>query len=105
MAGELAKQIAEETADAYMADAYGESAWAACADFLLRKGYTSLQVQAVLRSKWMRWADDSEGAGNGNYTNSAAFKRYYNALVRRVGVDAVIKDIQELTRESFGVAA
>lgn len=55
---ETAAQIAERTADAYMADAYGETEWESCAQELLNRGLTSDEAEAVLRSKAMRWADD-----------------------------------------------
>jgi len=72
-----AELAASRTTDAYMHDSYGEKAWLVCAKYLALRGLTGPQIEAVLRSKHMRWADDCEGRGNGKKTNSAAFRRYW----------------------------
>lgn len=72
---------------AYMHDFYPEASWQEVAKFLLRHGHTIAEAGAIMRSKHMRWADDSEGAGNGNHTTSAAFVRYYNKAISRDGMD------------------
>lgn len=79
---EIASRVAEATADAYMADDYGEAAWRACALLLLRRGYTERETAAILRSKHMRWADDAEGRGEGNRTTSGALARYLDRVER-----------------------
>lgn len=54
---ERAKALAEKTADAYMADGYRH--WSAVCALLLRRGYSEIEAEAILRSKWMRWAGDA----------------------------------------------
>jgi hypothetical protein len=50
--------LAERTADAYSWDNYGEKGWLSAARELLRRKYTERQAEAILRSKWTRWAGD-----------------------------------------------
>jgi hypothetical protein len=49
--------LAAKTEDAYSFDRY--ASWKACCAMLLRRGYTAEQAEAVLRSKWTRWAADA----------------------------------------------
>ena len=48
--------LALKTQDAYSVLAYRN--WAAVCTFLLKRGYTENEAEAILRSKWMRWAGD-----------------------------------------------
>lgn len=68
-----AARLAQETADAYMADSYGETEWESCCQELLNRGATPEQAETILRSKVMRWADD--GAVNPNPT-ADGFRHY-----------------------------
>jgi len=52
-----AAALAEKTADAYSFDRYGS--WHAVCEVLARRGLTALEIEAVVRSKWTRWAADS----------------------------------------------
>lgn len=58
-----AEALAAKTADAYSADVY--SSWAGVAEELLRAGYNATEAEALMRSKWMRWAADSVSASSG----------------------------------------
>lgn len=53
-----ANKIAEATQDAYSFSRYGQKAWAASCRMLLRRGYDVRQIEAIMRSKWTRWAAD-----------------------------------------------
>lgn len=97
----LVDSIAEATSTAYMFDDYGTS-WKRCIRILLGYGLSPKQVEAVLLSKHMRWADDSEGRGNGNKTNSAAFDRYLQSWMMAKGGQAWQEEVQQLTTETFG---
>lgn len=55
--------IAEACADAYSANRYRN--WAAVARLLAARGYTARETEAIMRSKWMRWAADHAGAPYG----------------------------------------
>lgn len=100
MPTKLSKSIAEITQDAYMAQDYGSS-WERCARLLLNLSLTRNQVEAVLRSKHMRWADDCFGRGNGQKSNSAAFKRYLDNWIKTEGKNW-LNEVRELTVGTFG---
>lgn len=77
-----AAQAAWNTRDAYMADTYGD-AWQAAAKVILSlvgedktNSREIARTEYVLRSKYMRWADDVEGRGAGKRANGAAVRRY-----------------------------
>lgn len=59
----LAKQIADRTQDAYCYDRY--RSFKVCAKAILDLGYTERETEAILRSKWMRWAADVQGGKYG----------------------------------------
>jgi len=93
-------QAYEETQVAYMRDDFSDGAWRKVFEFLLKEGHAPAAAAAIMLSKHVRWADDSQGRGEGKGTNSAAFIRYYK------GVSAVRQWPQEgleLARQTFGV--
>ena len=53
-----AQRIADRTADAYSFDRYGATSWRACVKLLFQRGFNEQETEAILRSKWMRWASD-----------------------------------------------
>lgn len=59
MTSALTKMVASRTEDAYSFDRY--RSWAGVTRVLLNRGLTSREAEAVLRSKWMRWAADAVG--------------------------------------------
>lgn len=63
---ERAARLAEQTADAYSADAY--TSWRACAMLLLKRGYSEREAEAILRSKVTRWAGDASNKRYGQIT-------------------------------------
>lgn len=96
---ELAHHIAERTQDAYSFCRYAPGAWEACAFMLLGHGYTEQNVEAILRSKWMRWAGDMSSNRYGR-VNSADLKRFMEDPRNRITREAV----EQLTQETFSVA-
>jgi hypothetical protein len=78
----LAAELAERTADAYSYDNYGEASWRACAAMLLRRGYSDEEAEAILRSKWTRWAADSTNRKSWKYgaTTSLDLARFIDGL-------------------------
>lgn len=50
--------------DAYSSERYGPFNWRKAAAMLARKKFTADEIDAILRSKWMRWAADAAGRGN-----------------------------------------
>ena len=60
--GKRALAIAYRTSNVYSFDRYGAIQWTAIAVMLIRyRGYTDQEVEAILRSKWMRYAGDASG--------------------------------------------
>jgi hypothetical protein len=54
-----ASKIAESTRDAYSFFRYGDKSWFACCRMLARRGFNAEQIEAIMRSKWTRWAADA----------------------------------------------
>jgi len=88
-----AKDIAKRTSGAYSFDRFRN--WEAVTQCLLNLGLDDLQTEAVLISKWTRWAcdvDDS-GATYGRHTSTAMLK-----FMRGISKS----QIEALTFETFG---
>lgn len=83
--------VAEQTSDAYSFDRYAN--WKACAQMLAKHGLDAKQIEAVLRSKWTRWAGDASNARYGHVT-SADLERFMDA-------GKYWAKVAELTRETF----
>jgi hypothetical protein len=93
----MADEVAARTADAYMANDYGEREWRRVARWLFDADYDASEIEAILRSKYMRWSSDHSG---GKCT-LAAFKGFHDAsptLFRP-------HDIRELVDGTFPAAA
>lgn len=88
-----ARQLATRTEDAYSADRYAN--WTAVADKLLRAGYDEKQAEAIMRSKWTRWAADADSQKH-TYGNHPA--KIVVEFAAEQGMAAVVK----LTEETFG---
>ena len=58
-----AKALAEKTANAYSFDRY--RSWPALCQYLLSAGFSEMQSEAILRSKWTRWSADSSNTRYG----------------------------------------
>jgi hypothetical protein len=71
-------QLHDFTCDAYSYDRYGESGWRGCIRLLLNRGYTPQQTEAILRSKWTRWAGDGARSRDG-YCTGADLGRFLDA--------------------------
>jgi predicted ArsR family transcriptional regulator len=89
----IAQRIADRTSDAYSVDRY--KSWALVAEKLLRRGYREREVEAILRSKWTRWAADGHSAPHGKVPASAMID-YLNREVKRIGVDALQAQVDAL---------
>ena len=74
----LARDLALKTADAYSYEAYKPGAWERAIRVLLNRGWSPLQVETIMRSKWTRWSRDSAGSRWG-YATSGTILRYIDA--------------------------
>jgi hypothetical protein len=72
-----AVMLALKTQDAYSVLAYRN--WAAVCTFLLKRGYTEDEAEAILRSKWMRWAGDFSKKNKYGYLTSADVARFLDS--------------------------
>lgn len=63
--------IARRTQDAYSSDRY--RSWRAVAAALLKRGYDERQVEAIMRSKWTRWAAADQVMGKASAKDLLAF--------------------------------
>lgn len=61
---QAAAQVALDTIDAYSFERYAPGEWVKAAKALAKRGHDARAIEAVLRSKWMRWAADAAGRGN-----------------------------------------
>jgi len=52
-------------AGAYSFERYGAANWQAAARMLARRRYTARAIEAILRSKWTRWAADAANKSEG----------------------------------------
>ncbi len=90
-----ADRLAEKTADAYSWDSYGERGWRAAIKMLLRRDYSDAQIEAVMRSKWTRWAGDQ--ASKSDRVNSADLAR----LIDAQNPEAWWSEVAELVAGTF----
>ena len=68
------KEFNEQLQDAYSTDNYNGT-WIPCIKMLRKRGYDDLQVEAIIRSKWTRWAADGSNKRYGR-VNSADLARF-----------------------------
>lgn len=62
-------QMAERLSDAFSTDRYRDG-WTATVRMLRARGYSDKQAEAIIRSKWTRWAGDHSGKPYGRVTAS-----------------------------------
>lgn len=86
-------ELAERCADAYSTDRY-RNGWSGCIRMLRGRGYDDRQIEAILRSKWTRWAADQSGQPYGRVT-SAALRDFLDGMKRER------QQVVELTAETF----
>lgn len=91
----LAALIAERCSDAYSSDRY--RSWEGVAAKLLRRGLDERQVEAVMRSKWTRWAADAWEKRESDYGRVPA-----SAVIAYLDQSETAESIAALTRETFG---
>lgn len=64
----MAAMVAARTQDAFSWDRYAPKEWAKICGHLAAMGWNELQIEAVLRSKWTRWAADQSERPYGKIT-------------------------------------
>jgi len=64
------KVLAELLSDAYSADRY-RGGWSGCIRMLRKEfSFSDREIEAILRSKWTRWAADSSSKSYGHATST-----------------------------------
>jgi hypothetical protein len=82
----LAATLALNTNDAYSFARYGS--WNAVAFALLKAGYSLHEAEAIMRSKWARWASDSSDRPYGRATAKCLVD--YASKQSRVDLDEIV---------------
>lgn len=67
------RALALRLENAYSTDRY-RNGWSGCVRMLLKRGYNEAQIEAIIRSKWTRWAADGfcEAVWTGDQRRSRA---------------------------------
>lgn len=88
-----AKVLAEKTSGSYSYDRFKN--WEAVVQALLNLGYSEMEVEAIVRSKWARWACDMDTSRNRyGYHTSSAMLRFLKGTP--------YSEVKALTYETFG---
>jgi len=81
--------MAERLSDAYSTDAY-RGGWRPVIKALRRRGYDDWEVEAIVRSKWTRWAGDASIKNRyGHYTSVDLLRwmdEYENTFIDKHGL-------------------
>jgi len=88
------KEFNEELQDAYSTDNYNGN-WIPCIKMLRKRGYNDQEVEAIIRSKWIRWAADGSGKRYG-HVNSADLARFLDTM------SDPSEEIADLVKGTFG---
>jgi len=88
------KALAEKTEDAYSYGRY--KSWTACIKMLRARGYDDLNIEAILRSKWMRWADDTK-LSSGKQATQHDLARFMDDKRNKINR----AEVEKLTQETF----
>jgi len=72
-------ELAEKCGDAYSTDSYRRG-WNGCVKMLRQRGYDDQQVEAILRSKWTRWAGDGSETRRYGYFTSTDLANFLDAM-------------------------
>jgi hypothetical protein len=87
-----AKELAEKTSGAYSYDRFKN--WDAVIQMLLNKGYSDREVEAIVRSKWTRWACDGDTSKNRyGYHTSKCLESFMKGTTQ--------KEVDDLVNDTF----
>jgi len=94
----MAEQVARETEDAYSYDRYTPSGWRQCCLMLAKRGYGPKAIEAIMRSKWTRWAGDSDEKRRYGQLNSKTLERFMDSM----GPRELEREVNNLILGTFG---
>lgn len=90
------KEFNDQLQDAYSTSNYGGN-WGPCIKMLRKRGYNDQAIEAIIRSKWTRWAADNSVKSYG-YNNSADLSRFLDTMTN------LDKEVADLVEGTFGGA-
>ena len=88
------KEFNEELQDAYSTSNYNGN-WIPSIKMLRKRGYNDQEVEAIIRSKWTRWAADGSGKSYGR-NNSADLARFLD------NTQNLAVEVADLVKGTFG---
>jgi len=88
-------QLATDLSDAYSTDRY-HNGWSGCVRALRTRGYDDRVIEAIIRSKWTRWAGDASSKPYGRLTSTDLLK-----FLDKYGYTPDSKAVRELVAETF----
>jgi len=91
-----AQALADRTVDAYSAPRFAPGEWLTAAGMLLGRGFDERQAEAILKSKWTRWAGDEANHGHGEVT-ADDLRRF----LTRMPEPKLTREVEALTKETF----
>jgi len=105
---ENVNDMAERLSDAYSTDAY-RGGWRPTIKALRRRGYDDWEVEAIVRSKWTRWAGDASRKNRyGSYTSADLLRwmdEYENTFIDKYGLKAgkerFAKEVRDMVLGTF----
>jgi len=89
--------VAEKCVDAYSADRF--ASWPQVALALLRSGFTEIETEAIMRSKWTRWAADARNMSTNCPAN--AIVTFIDREIAQRGRARFDRDLAQIIRETF----
>ncbi len=87
------QELNDQLQDAYSTSNYNGN-WTPCIKMLRKRGYDDRQVEAIIRSKWTRWAADGSGKSYGK-NNSKDLARFLDQQKN------LAKEVAELVQGTF----
>lgn len=94
---DVARRVAERSADSYSFDRY--MSWVGVARAVLMLGFTERETEAILRSKWTRWAADASEKSYG-FATGPDLVRWMNKQYPKP--ERLQAEVRTLTLETFG---
>ena len=95
MNSKSANELARELVDAYSTPNY-RGGWLGCVRMLRRRGYSDVEIETIIRSKWTRWATDMASRPYGRHTSTdlARFLDSMKPHLRAGGLREMMAEVQ-----------
>lgn len=87
--------LAAKTQDAYSANVY--RSWVSVARLLLSRKFTEREAEAIMRSKWTRWAADGYKGGRSSGVPASALADFLDNVIGK----NTLREVEQLVAETF----